>query len=248
MSTITHEDAVRLLEALDKKLQKALSGQATAFDQKLKDELRNQAELYEQKLLDKQVQADEHLNRLQEELGDLRRQFEIIEYKLVPEMGKAIHRTESTNQTVRGLTETQDDHETAIVSTTAKLHNLYLELARVYDYVTAQANSDSALALQDIRAQHERMAALMDEIEKTLARTNARHAKEGSIACNCAHTSINREIKKMGTRMSSIQKRITKSLKKQRRTDDTCTDDKSDVKVEESHHEDGVNESGTGSV
>ncbi|KAB5533412.1 hypothetical protein GE09DRAFT_1291533 [Coniochaeta sp. 2T2.1] len=244
MSAISYEDIVHLLEAFDKKLQ----DQATALNKRLQEELRNQAELYEQKLLNNQIEADKRLDGLDEVVNAVRTQHKIIEHKLMPEIDKAIHRTESTNQTVRGLTETQDDHETAIVSATARLHNLSLELARVYDYITPQANNDSALGLNDIRTQHERMAALMDEIEKTLARTNASHVKEGSIACNCANTTINREIKKIATRMSSIEKRIAKSLKKQRRTDDDCTDDKSDTKAEECHHTAGVNDSGNGSV
>ncbi|KAH8903733.1 hypothetical protein BR93DRAFT_985649 [Coniochaeta sp. PMI_546] len=183
--------------------------------------LREQAEVFKAKLEMDQKDRDA-----------LRRQYLSLENAL-PSLEQNIQRTENLKLNLRELTTTSteriDDVETAVLALKAQVANTSHEINRLYGHLTTQGHS--TLAIQSLRMQHDHMNSLIIELEKQQARTNARHASEGSIACNCAHKAINEKMAKMATRMTTVEHRVKKALKKLPVTGDNYRVKKPDSKA-----------------
>lgn len=161
--------------------------------------LREQAEAFKAKIEMNQKDSDA-----------LRRQYLILANAL-PSLEQNIQRTEDLKLNLRGLTTTSteriDDVETAVIALKAQVANTSHEMNRLYDHLTTQGHS--TLGMQNLRMQHDHMNALIIELEKQLARTNAHHACKGSNACNSAHKAINKKMAKMATRMTIVREVCT---------------------------------------
>ncbi|OIW26233.1 hypothetical protein CONLIGDRAFT_646418 [Coniochaeta ligniaria NRRL 30616] len=125
----------------------------------------------------------------------------------MPTLEQNVNRTLTLKQNVQELsmksTEKIDDLETIILGLKAQASNSAVEIARLYDHLTTQGLSTAPM--QNMRIQQDHMRALITDLEQQQARTNARHASEGSIACNCAHKTMNEKMAKMAHRISSVR-------------------------------------------
>lgn len=172
--------------------------QAEASDLKLRAEL--------QAVHDKHTEVTHHLEMARNDADAVQRQHLAIEEAL-PDLESNIQRTQHLKQNIQELPsafkETKDDLETAVQALKAQVANFSLEQARLYDLLI-NGQGTAALPLMDIRNQHDRMRVLIDELENQLGRTNARHVTEGSMACNCAHKTINEKMDKLRHRISNV--------------------------------------------
>lgn len=148
---------------------------------------------------------DAKLEMAQKDRDAAGRRFADIE-DAMPRLGQNVRRTESLKQNIQELisksVETMDDVQTTMLTLKSHAANSSLEIARLHDHLASQGHFTSAT--QSLSAQHDRMSELITELERQQARTNARHASEGSLACNCAHKTINEKMGKMATRISSV--------------------------------------------
>lgn len=131
------------------------------------------------------------------------RQRRAIEEGL-PRLDSNIQRTESLKQNLQKLASTFDesknDLEAALMVLQAKHANHSLELSRLYNHLTS-AQGGASPTVMEIRSEHDRMRALIDEQEKMLGRTNARR---DTVACDCTHKTINENMDKLRHRISNV--------------------------------------------
>lgn len=148
---------------------------------------------------------DAKLEMAQKDRDALGRRFARIEDAL-PRLAQNVQRTKSLKQNLQELTsksvETIEDVQTTMLALKSHAANSSLKIARLHDHLIGQGHSTSAM--QNLRAQHDRVSELITELERQQARTNTRHASEGSLACNCAHKTIIEKMGKMATRISSV--------------------------------------------
>jgi chromosome segregation ATPase len=182
------------------KLDAELSQQAETLEAKFN--LRLQSEL--QAVKDKHAEVTHHLEMARRDSDAVKRQ-QLTDQKALASNIQRIECVKQNTQTLGAtISELKGTTDKDISSLKSQVASQALEMDRLYDTLLNTPGTP-ALALLEIRSQHDRVRALIAELDKQLAETHVRHVSEGSMACNCSHKTINEKIDRLRHRFSDVR-------------------------------------------
>lgn len=184
-----------------------LRKQEEAFDKKLDQKLREQADMFQKKMQEGNATFAHklQLTRIDRDTHHKALQAMATEKALLANVQRTRDLGENIKASTSAFNDTKDTVATAILALQTQVANIATEVGRFYDHNDLANNRGPAgSSLQFLRTQHDHIAGLIDVMERQANLTNNRQVKEASMACNCAHKTINESMASMRRRLTNV--------------------------------------------